>query len=100
MTWFDERFLTKAVHVHCPVSGFHLNNAHMLYCAQVTIYINKVTHMYLCHCLACVGGWSLVLYRSQHLCVQISQKTKADMTVMHNSSTVTYSSVIYQEEEK
>ena len=103
MTWFDERFLTKAVHVHCPVAVFHcdhLNNAHMLYCAQVTIYINKVTHMYLCGFMVCVAARSLVLYRIQHLCIQISQKTKADMTVMHNSSTVTYSSVIYQEEKK
>ena len=76
------------------------STAHMLYCAQVTIYMNKVTHMYLCHCLGHVGDSRLVLYRSQHLCVQISQKTKADMTVMHYLSTVTYSSVIYQEEEK
>ena len=89
--------------VHCPVAGFHcdyLNNTHMLYCAQVTIYMNKVTHVYLCGFMVCVAGRSLVLYRSQHLCVEISQKKKADMTVMHNLRTVTYSSVIYQEEEK
>ena len=76
------------------------STAHMLYCAQVTIYMNKVTHMYMCGCLGLVGERSLVLYRSQHFCVQISQKTKADMTVMHNLCTVTYLSVIYQEEEK
>ena len=73
---------------------------HMLYCAQDTIYMNKVTHMYLCHCLAHVGDLCLVLYRSQHFGVQISQKTKSDMSVMHNLITVTYSSLIYQEEEK
>ena len=38
--------------------------------------------MYLCHCLACVGDISLVLHRSQHLCDQIPQKTKADMIVI------------------